>query len=462
MGGGTPDIPEMQARLAAWLKKKLPDARDLSVSNLEKPGMGLSSETFLFDLSWQQAGEPKSKGVVLRSAPRDSGIFPDYDLGLQFRIMEILKHTDVPVATMMWREEDPSVLGSPFFLMEKLDGEVPQDYPPYHGSGMFHDATPEQRAKMWWGSLEALARIHLLDWKALGLSFLGVPAGGTDPVDRQMAYWERYFAWMKDDPQEPHPTLEASLDWLRRNRYAPERVTLCWGDARMGNTLYSKPDRDVLAIMDWEMAFLGDPETDLAWFILLDWQHSGGAGLPRCAGTPSYEETVRRYESITGWKVKHLLYNEVLSAVRYGMIVVTVLKKLKRQGIPIDEEMILNNVCTQRLSELLDLPSPGPKRTETASLDEVTVSVQLCFTGQGGYDWFLVSERGRVTRHEGRIEEPTCTIAVSLDDWLAIQDGTLNRLEAWTSGRLVTEGDMNVMIQMEEAISAFAQQGRSL
>lgn len=459
MGEQKHDIPEIRARLTAWLKKKLPESGDVSVSNMEKPGMGLSSETYLFDLNWEEAGKPKSKGVVLRSAPVDSGIFPDYDLGLQFRIMEILKDTDVPVAIMMWMEEDPSVIGSPFFLMEKLDGEVPQDYPPYHGSGMFFEATPEQRVKMWWGSLEAMARIHMLDWAGLGLSFLGVPAGGTDPVDRQLAYWERYFAWMKDDPRESHPTLEAAMNWLGENRYTPERVTFCWGDARMGNTLYSKPHRDVLAIMDWEMAFLGDPETDLAWFILLDWQHSGGAGLPRCEGTPSYEDTVRRYEELTGWKTKNLLYNEVLSAVRYGMIVVTVLKKLKRQGIPIDQEMIHNNVCTQRLSELLDLPSPGPKRTETAGLDQVTVSVQLCFTGPGGYDWYLVSERGRVTRHEGKIEDPTCKITVSLRDWIAIQEGRLNRLEAWTTGRLATEGDMNVMTQMEEIISAFAQKG---
>jgi len=224
------------------------------------------------------------------------------------------------------------------------------------------------------------------------------------------------------------------------------------GDARIGNILFDQQDRRVLAAMDWEMAFLGDPEADLSWFILLDWQHGDGAGLARCEGTPGYEETLQRYEELTGWKPKNLLFNEVLSAVGYGMILVCVLKNFKRQGIPIDEEMILNNVCTQRLAELLDLPSPGPKREQTADLEEVTVSVQFHLTGSNGYHWYLISERG-----EGAVmpENPTCAITASLKDWEKIQSGELNRLEAWTSGRLVTEGDLNVLTQLEDLIAEF-------
>ncbi len=448
-------FPDMQSKITAWLQAKMPHASRLSISNMQKPGMGLSSETYLFDMHWEEAGQRKSKGVVLRSAPAQFKVFPDYELAHQFHIMEILGRTNVPVANMLWLEEDPTVIGAPFFLMDKLEGEVPQDYPSYHGSGMFFDATPEQRAKMWWGALEAMVKIHKLDWKDFGFSFLGEPRGGTDPVDRQLAYWDRYYDWMCDHPQESHPTLQAAVAWLHENRYEPERVALCWGDARIGNALYGKPDLGVVAVMDWEMAYLGDPESDLAWFILLDWQHSAGAGLPRCQGTPEYEETIQRYQELTGWKVRNLFYNEVLAAVRFGMILVAVLKKFKRQNIPIDEDMLLNNVCTQRLSELLDLPSPGPKRQQTADLADVTVSVQFHFTGADGYDWYLISERGKGVRHEGTVENPTCTITVSLEDWKAIQRGELNRLEAWSSGRLVTEGDLNVMMQLEDMISQF-------
>jgi len=445
---------DMKAGLEAWLKTKMPHAESLAISDLQTPGMGLSSETYLFDIIWEESGKQETQGVVLRAAPRKEKVFPEYQLGHQFHIMRVLADTDVPVAKTLWLEEDPSIIGSPFFLMEKLEGDVPQDFPSYHGSGMYFEATPEQRTRMWLGTLEALTKIHKLDWQALGLSFLGAPGNGTDSVDRQLAYWDNYLNnWLKKDPQESHPTMEASLAWLKENRYAPERLTLCWGDARIGNTLYSRPDRNVLAIMDWEMAFIGDPECDLAWMITLDKQHSTGYGLPKLQGTPEDEEIVRRYEELTGWKVKNLFYNEVLATLRYGMTTIAVMKKFIKQGIPIEEDMLLNNFATQHLAELLGLPAPGAKKEQTLDISKDTVSVQIHFTGPGGYDWYIVSDKGKATRSEGTIENPNCTITVSLKDWQAIQDGTLNRLDAWSSGRLVTDGDLGVMTLLEDAIA---------
>jgi aminoglycoside phosphotransferase (APT) family kinase protein/putative sterol carrier protein len=451
-----PDLSTLQSQLTVWLKPRMPEARNLNITDLKKPGMGLSSETYLLTINWEEAGKDRSRGVVLRSAPKELKVFPEYELGHQYRIMQILKDTDVPVAEMLWLEEDPAVIGAPFFLMRRLDGEVPPDFPSYHGSGMFYEASPALRAKMWWGSLEAMAKIHLLDWKGLGLAFLGEPGGGTNPVDRQLAYWEQYFEWVKDSPDESHPTLEASLAWLKDHRYEPEHVALCWGDSRMGNTLYSKPARDVLAVMDWEMAYIGDPEADLAHFILLDWQHCAGAGIARCEGTPSADETIARYEELTGWKVKNLFFNEVFAAARYGLILVSVFRKFRQQSIPIEEDMILNNVCTQRLSELLDLPSPGPKKTEMTDVNQMTVTLQFHFTGPGGHDWYILADKGKGSRHEGTVENPTCTVIVSAADWEAIRNGKLNRLDAWSTGRLVVEGDLNVMIQLEQMVSELA------
>jgi aminoglycoside phosphotransferase (APT) family kinase protein len=104
-----------------------------------------------------------------------------------------------------------------------------------------------------------MADVHKLDWRRLGLSFLGVPPDDTGPLDRELAYWAHYLAWAKEEPQ---PILEAALAWLGANRYAPERVTLCWGDARLPNTMFG-PYGDVVAVLDWDMAVLGDPEWDL-------------------------------------------------------------------------------------------------------------------------------------------------------------------------------------------------------
>jgi len=453
------NLTEEKSKLETWVQQKMPQAKNLSLSDLEKPGMGLSSETLLFDIKWEGDGQQVSKGVVLRAAPLGGqGVFPEYELGHQFHIMRILKDTAVPVATMLWLEEDPSVIGAPFFLMEKLIGDVPPDYPSYHGSGMYFEATPEHRSKMWYGSLEALTNIHKLDWQAMGFSFLGEPTSNADAISMQLDYWDNYFnKWLKDDPQESHPTMEATLEWLKENRYEPERITLCWGDARIGNTLFSNPDRDVLAIMDWEMAFIGDPIADLAWFFTLDKQHSKGYGLPRLPGTPEDEEVVRRYEELTGWKVENLFYNEVLATFRYGMTVISVLKKFIKQGIPIEEDLILNNFPTQHLSDLLGLPSPGEKKQEMTDINEITVSVQFHFTGPGGSDWYLISDKGKGIRYDGTIENPNCTIKVTVDDWKSIQSGELNRLDAWSTGRLVTEGDLGLLALLEDMMAEFTQ-----
>lgn len=451
-----PTLSEMQASLTAWVQKQMPQARNVTVSDLQKPGMGLSSETFLFDLNWEETGEAKSLGVVLRAAPWGKGSFPDYDLGLQFRIMQKLWDTKVPVARMLWLEEDRSVLGVPFFLMERLEGDVPQDYPSYHGSGMYFEATPEQRTKMWWGALDAMIELHQLEWQNMGVEFLGVPGTGTDPIDRQIDYWDDYLNhWVKETPHESHPTMEATLDWLKQNRYAPERLTICWGDARIGNTLYSTTNRDVLAIMDWEMAFIGDPEFDLAWFFTLDKQHSKGYGLPRLPGTPQDEEIVQRYQQLTGWKVRNLFYNEVMATFRYGLTMIASLKKFIARGLPVEEELILNNFATQHLAGLLGLPAPGKEKEVITDINAVTVSVQFHLTGPGGSDWYLICDHGKPSRYDGTIVNPNCTIRASFADWQAIQRGELNKLEAWSTGRLVTEGDLALLSLLEDVMAEF-------
>jgi aminoglycoside phosphotransferase (APT) family kinase protein/putative sterol carrier protein len=447
------ELSELQSKLLAWLQKKMPEAMGLAISNLERSGAGISNETFLFNLTWQEHGKPTSEAMVLRCAPRSFPVYPDYDLSIQFRVMKALQGAGLPVAKVHWLEQDERVLGTAFYVMGKIEGVVPPEFPPYHSFGVYFESTPQKRAKMWWSAIEAMSWVHKADWKALGLSFLGVPGGGTDFWDRQLDYFERYLNWAKDSPDEKQPVLEAALKWLRENRYAPARVTLCWGDARMPNTMFS-PDGDVVALFDWEMAFLGDPQTDLAFFLLLDWVDSEGYGIPRLEGAPGRDETVRRYEELTGWKVDQLHYNEVFAVFRAGIVMMKVLKNFKKLGVAMDQaDAETNNPCTQRLASLLGLPTPGAPSRQTTRVEDVTVTVQFHLTGAGGSDWYAVCEKGKATRHEGVVENPNCTLTASAADWAAIQRGELDRFNAWTGGRLKIDGDMTLMLQLEEAIS---------
>ncbi len=452
------DFAGSQSKFIAWLQKKMPKATEISIANIERSGSGLSNETFLFDLSWKEGGKPQSGGLVLRLPPKSFPVHPQYELNNQFRVMEILGKTNIPVPRVYWMEEDVEVLGAPFYVMGKLKGTVPPDYPPYHSFGMYFDAIPAQRAKIWWGSVNAMADVHKLDWKKLGFSFLGVPKGGTDPIDRRLDYLERFLNWIKEDPGESQPVLEASLKWLKENHYVPEHVTLCWGDSRPPNTMYDQ-DYNVVAVLDWEMAFIGDPESDLAWFLFMDWQHSEGVGIPRLEGSPSVEETVSHYEKRTGFKVKNSFYNEVLNAFWYGMIMARIYKNFKKMGvvIPGDQDEY-NSPGHMRLASLLNLEAPRTVRQVT-KVEETTAIVQFSLTGEGASEWYLICEKGQATRHEGKAEKPTCTLIMEAEDWAAVQRGELQRSTAYMTGKLKIEGDMTLLLQLEDAISRFTKSG---
>jgi putative sterol carrier protein len=303
-----------------------------------------------------------------------------------------------------------------------------------------------------------MAKVHMLDWKKLGFSFLGVPKAGTGPVDRQVEYLGRYLNWMKEGDSQP--ILETALQWLKDNHYAPERVSLCWGDPRLPNTMYNEETFDVVAILDWEMSFLGDPEADLAWFLLCDWQHSDGYGFPRTEGSPTREETIKRYEKITGYKTKHLFYQEVLASLYFAIIMAKIFKNFKKMGIAIPGDASEHNtVGHQRLATLLNLPAPAAPARQVTKVEEVSVTVQIRLTGPGGCDWYLVCDKGKATKFEGCVENPNCAMIVSAADWAKMQSGELEKFKAWTDGKLKIEGDMSLLMQLEDTISKFTKGG---
>jgi len=452
------DTAELQTKIIAWLQQKMPKAKGLTLENMARSGAGFSNETMLFDVKWKEGRKSFSEGMVLRTPPKAYPVFPEYALTKQFKVMKTLGETNVPVPKMFWLEEDSSLLGSPFYVMGKLKGIVPPEFPPYHTFGVYFNATPQQRAKMWWGTVENMAKVHMLDWKKLGFSFLGVPKSGTGPVDRQVEYLDMYLNWMKEG--DPQPTLEAGLQWLKDNCYAPERVRVCWGDPRLPNTMYNEETFDVVAILDWEMSFLGDPEADLAWFLFCDWQHSDGYGFPRTEGSPNREETIKRYEELTGYKVKNLFYQEVVAALYFGIVMAKIFKNFKKMGIAIPGNASEHNtVGHQRLAGLLNLPTPGAPAREMTRVDQIAVTVQFRLTGSGGSDWYLLCDKGVATKFDGRVENPNCTLIVSAEDWGKIQRGELERIKAWTDGKLKIEGDMSLLMQLEDTISKYTKGG---
>ncbi|MET7774148.1 phosphotransferase family protein [Nocardia sp. NPDC005366] len=341
-------LAAISERLATWLRTKLPEAEDLRMTELRGSSEGFSNETYFFELSYRVDAVPKHERLVVRWLPSSGSLFPDQELRTQFCVMNALRDTAVPVPRLRWYEHDPVHLGTPFFVMERVDGVVPAGR--LRSEGLFFDADPETRRRLWHRAVEAVADIHRLPWSELELPCLQVPGAGSDVLDRQIAECERILAWAS--PDRRIPVYEHALTWLKANTFTPPRVALCWGDARPGNLIYR--DERVVAVLDWEMAYLGDPVADLAWFIVLEPTYAWPFGAPELEGIPGEDETVAHYERVTGSRVENLFFHKVLETLRLGVILIPHARNIVRSGIrgyPPDFET--NNVATQGLDKLL-------------------------------------------------------------------------------------------------------------
>jgi len=354
------DLERDRVSLTRWLASKLPHASDLRISELVAPqSSGFSNDTLLFELDYQTEGRAHHEDLVLRIEPVGFAVFPEYDIGLQYRVMELLAPTEVPVPRMRWLEtEDRDLLGGAFYVMARVDGRVPPDNPPYHQSGWLVDASPEERAAIWWGGIESLAKIHRLDYRALGFDFVDRPELGASGLDQQMAYYRKYFEWASRGREQP--VAEAAWEWLRKNQPRDEPDCLLWGDARIGNIIFdgTRP----AAVVDWEMVTHGSPEADLGWTIFLDRHHSEGIETPRLPGFPGYDESVARYEELSGHRVKNLHYYQVWTGFRFAVIMLRIAQQLVEYEVMDAEagyEFERNNTVTRLTAKLLELPPPG-------------------------------------------------------------------------------------------------------
>jgi aminoglycoside phosphotransferase (APT) family kinase protein len=354
-----------QARLETWLRKQLTGATGVRVRRVQTPtANGFSSETLIFDAEWLRGGRRHGR-YVAKVAPTGYQIFPEPRFGEQYRLLRILAHAGVRVPAVYWYEPDPGLLGAPFFVMSRAEGDAPTDMPPYHSGGWVGAASPQVRERMWWSGLDVLAQVHSLDVDALELRFVDQPAYGRAGVEQRLGYYEHYLHWAYEGTV---PVAEAALSWLREHQPAePHPHVLLWGDARIGNIMYS--GGVPTAVLDWEMATLGQPEEDLAWFIYLDRHHSEGVGAPRLPGFPSAAETIARYERLAGRPMRDMGYYEVLSGFKFAVVMARIGQLfLHYELIPPGNDFPYNNTASQLLAKVLGLAAPGGELTTPRSM----------------------------------------------------------------------------------------------
>jgi aminoglycoside phosphotransferase (APT) family kinase protein len=311
---------ELAGAIERWAQTVV--APDAAVSDLDAPtGSGMSSETILFTLT----GSGVATSYVARLEPdhRAYPVFPAYDLELQQACMQLVAaHTTVPVPRCPWYEPDAGWLGTPFLMMERIDGSAPADIPPYTMTGWLFDMPVEQRAVLQRNVLATMAELHTVRADTVDLSFLDRPEHGTDALGQHLGYQRWYYDWAREGVH--YPLIERAFAWLDDRRPTDVGPTvLNWGDARIGNILFR--GTQPVAVLDWEMAALGPPEIDVAWVI---WMHRffqdlaeryGGPGLP---GFLEPADVAATYAECAGRPVADLEWFTVFAALRHAIITV--------------------------------------------------------------------------------------------------------------------------------------------
>ncbi len=329
------DREDLRARFQAWLAAKPETGGDVSVAELAVPeGTGMSSETLLVDA---RVGGRAERFVVRMEPERtDTPVFPTYDLHLQAAAMRLVSgHSDVPVPTVRWFEEDAALMGAPFFVMDRVDGAAPPDMPPYVFGSWLTEASPEDRARLQDQMVRVLAGVHTVDVSGPDAAFLDRPEHGDSPTAQHLGYQRWYYEWAREGVT--YPIIETALDWLEANRPAERPAVLNWGDSRIGNVLWS--DFTPAAVVDWEMAALGVPEVDVTWALHL---HDFFHGLTVTYGMPDllpgfllWDDVVGRYEEVSGRTLQDLQYWLVFAALRYAIISIrTTMRAVKTGDLP--------------------------------------------------------------------------------------------------------------------------------
>jgi aminoglycoside phosphotransferase (APT) family kinase protein len=290
------------AALRSWMLRKLPEllAPDSTVAIRQFPA-GFSNLTYLVDI----ADSGGTRAFVLRRPPRGERTGHAHDVGREYGILNALHPLGVPVPAPIARCDDDSVIGAPFYLMQHVAGTILRARLPER---LVADAGGGERTMraLSLSFVNAQARLHAVDVATEPLRSLG-RAGGY--VERQVQGWTR--RWHASRTEEV-PDITALAAWLEANRPADSGSVLVHNDFKYDNLVLDESLTSIRAILDWEMATVGDPLMDLGTSLAY-WVEAGdpavmrslGLGATALPGNATREELVHQYALATGRDVGH-------------------------------------------------------------------------------------------------------------------------------------------------------------
>lgn len=234
------------AGLEAYLRTALPDLT--GPMTIERISGGQSNPSFFVGFD--------NARLVLRKQPPGDLLPSAHAIDREYRVMSALAATPVPVPEMLHYCTDPAIVGTPFYVMQRVDGRV------FHDSRLAAAPTTD-RAAMYRSVATSLATLHRVDPATVGLGNYGKHG---DYFARQIARWTRQWNLSR---QREDPNIDRLIAWLPDNIPADDLCTISHGDYRLGNVMFDPAEPRVVAILDWELSTLGHPLADLAHCSML-------------------------------------------------------------------------------------------------------------------------------------------------------------------------------------------------
>jgi aminoglycoside phosphotransferase (APT) family kinase protein len=310
VGPHRPD-EDLQRGLAAWAGSRWP-GEDHTIRELKRPDSGWANETILVTVG--------PRRLVVR-LPQAMPLYPHYPLAAQAKVMAAVGAGGVPVPEVVALELNDEWLGEPFLAMARVAGRAGPEAPALDRD--LAAQAPEQQARMQRGMLDLLPAIHAIDWQSEGLA---------DVLLRgDLVEWSRFYIdWATDG--RPPPALAEAIAWCSENEPSHRREVLCWGDVRLGNVLFDEHHR-VTAILDWELATIGAPESDLAWYLVLD-DLLEAFTRRRVPGFEPEPVLVERYQDATGQRVENLEWHKIFALTRSVALSERLARVAAETGLP--------------------------------------------------------------------------------------------------------------------------------
>lgn len=358
----TLDAATMQTRLRDWLGAHVEGWRNVRLRPLQVAlGSGFSADIFFVDVEYADAGGANSRTLVVRRQPTDNEVVFGSSLELQGRMMAALDALgSVKVPEWIGMELDPAVLGLPFLVMGRVEGQSATQNPNYNTVGWLAAMSPALRGESWDNAIRAWAAMSAIDWQRDGFAFMARPEWGEPGLDQYLGYIEAWDASCHKGRTMPY--VDAALRYIREQQPQDTPVNVLWGDATPSNVMFAD-DGSVNALIDWELAAIGPAELDLAWWLYFDDLFSRRFGVARLEGLPSRAESIAIWEDAAGRKAEHLDYYDIVVALRMALVAVGAYDRLVAKGlIAATNISYTDNFMTLYLAEKLgmDLPVLGP------------------------------------------------------------------------------------------------------